>query len=82
MSSIDRAGGLDIATVLGSCAALKGTALTRLEPSGDLARFLLDGLRELMFVYLLHAAERLPRDPDDRLGREVKRRFDALAESR
>jgi hypothetical protein len=69
---------LDPGALLGNLAALKGTALARVEPSGDPTRFLFDGLRELMFFYLFQAGERLPPEADERLGREVKRRFEAL----
>ncbi len=71
-------GGLDPVRVLGNLSALKGAALTRLEPSGDPARFLHDGLRELAFFYLFLAGERLPRQADDALGERVKRRLLAL----
>jgi len=71
-------GTLDPGALLGNLAALKGTALARIEPSGDPTHFLFDGLRELMFFYLFQAGERLPPEADERLGREVKRRFEAL----
>jgi hypothetical protein len=74
-------GTIDAATLLGNVASLKGAALTKLEPSGDPAQLLLEGLRELMLFYLFLAAERLPRDVDERLGRDVKRRFEALGNS-
>jgi hypothetical protein len=68
-------GGVDPLRVLGNLSALKGAALRKLEPSGDQARFLHDGLRELAFFYLFLAGERLPREADDALGERVKRRF-------
>ncbi len=73
-------GTLDPGGLLGNLAALKGAALSKLEPSGDPTSFLFDGLRELMFFYLFQAGERLPREADERLAREVKRRFAALRE--
>ncbi len=75
-------GAVDQAALLGNLATLKSAALTKLEPSGDPARLLFDGLREVMFFYLFQAAERLPRDADERLAREVKRRFEALGDLR
>ncbi|OFX26100.1 MAG: hypothetical protein A2V77_18500 [Anaeromyxobacter sp. RBG_16_69_14] len=75
-------GTVDRAALLGNVATVKDATLTKLEPSGDPARLLFDGLRELMFFYLFQAAERLPRDADDQLGREVKRRFEALGDLR
>ena len=71
-------GGIDADRVLGNLSALKGAALRQLEPSGDPARLLHDGLRELAFFYLFLAGERLPRETDDALGERVKRRFLAL----
>jgi hypothetical protein len=71
-------GTLDEEKLLGNLAALRGTALLRLEPSGDPARLLFDALRELMFFYLFQAGERLPRQVDDTLGKNVKRSFEAL----
>jgi hypothetical protein len=44
----------------------------------DGLRFLGDALRELMLFHLFQAGERLPREADERLGREVKRRYEAL----
>ena len=75
-------GAVDAAGVLGNLSALRGAALAKVEPSGDPARFLFDGLRELMFFYLFQAGERLPHDADERLGTEVKRRFEALGDLR
>ncbi|HYQ80691.1 MAG TPA: DUF4388 domain-containing protein [Anaeromyxobacteraceae bacterium] len=71
-------GDLDPDRVLGNLAALPGAALRHLEPSGDPARLLHDGLREVAFFYLFLAGERLPRQADDALGERVKRRFLAL----
>ncbi|HEY6105621.1 MAG TPA: DUF4388 domain-containing protein [Anaeromyxobacteraceae bacterium] len=71
-------GGVDTGRVLGNLGVLKGAALRRLEPSGDPARLLHDGLRELAFFYLFLAGERVPREADDALAERVKRRFLAL----
>jgi len=71
-------GAVDKGSVLGNLSSLKGAALQKIEPSGDPARFLFDGLRELVFFYLFLAGERMPRDDDDALGESVKGRFQAL----
>jgi hypothetical protein len=71
-------GAVDKGSVLGNLSSLKGVALQRIEPSGDPARFLFDGLRELMFFYLFLAGERMPRDDDDALGESVKGKLQAL----
>lgn len=71
-------GGIDPAALLRNLAALDAPARRALEPSGDPARLLLAAARELMFFYLFQAGELLPRDRDDRLGAEVKRRLAAL----
>jgi len=75
-------GTLDTSALLGNLGAVRGAALSRLEPSGDAARYLYDGLRELLFFLLFQAAERLPREADERLSAEVKRRLDALGSLR
>ena len=77
-----RDGTVEQDTVLGNLGALKGAALARIEPSSDPARLLFDALRELMFFDLFQAGERLPRAVDDRLGRSVKARFEALGDLR
>jgi len=71
-------GAVDKGSVLGNLSSLKGVALQMVEPSGEPARFLYDGLRELMFFYLFQAGERMPRDDDDALGESVKRKAQAL----
>ena len=71
-------GALDVEQLLGNLGALRGTALTRLEPSGKPARFLFEAMRELMFFYLFQAGQRLPREEDDALSLNVKRSFEAL----
>ncbi len=71
-------GALDADKLLGNLSALRGTALTHLEESGDPGRFLYDALRDLMFFYLFQAGERLSREADDTLGKNVKRSFEAL----
>jgi len=77
-----RDGTLDADAVLGNLASLGGAALAKAEPSGDPARYLFEGLRELMFFYLFQAGERLSREADERLALEVKRRFEALGDLR
>ncbi|HZY04546.1 MAG TPA: DUF4388 domain-containing protein [Anaeromyxobacteraceae bacterium] len=76
------AGDLDPDRVLGNLAALRGAVLRRLEPSGDPARLLHDGMREVAFFYLFLAGERLPREADDALGERVKRTFLELEDLR
>jgi hypothetical protein len=71
-------GTVDEATLLGNAAALGGAALRSLEPSGDAARYLRDGLRELVFQVLFEAGERLDREADDALAAAVKRRLEPL----
>ncbi len=71
-------GALEPGSLLGNLSGLRGAALAKLEPSGDPARFLFDGLRELVFFYLYLAGEKLPRDADDALGAGIKRKFEAL----
>jgi len=73
---------LDPGGLLGNLGAVPPAALARLEPSGDAGRFLYDGLRELLFFLLFQAGERLPREADEQLSAEVKRRLDALGSLR
>jgi hypothetical protein len=73
-----RDGGVDVERVRANVEALPGDALAALEPSRDRARLLFDALHELVLFYLFQAGERLARADDERLGREVKRRFEAL----
>lgn len=73
---------LDPGGLLGNLGAVPPAALVRLEPSGDAGRFLYDGLRELLFFLLFQAGERLPREADEQLSAEVKRRLDALGSLR
>jgi hypothetical protein len=77
-----RDGSLDVALLLGNLGAVPPGALAALEPSGDAARYLFDGLRELMLFFLFQAGEALPRGTGDRLDLEVKRRFEALGDLR
>ncbi len=77
-ASPGRGGSLDAAALLAAIAGLEGSRPAELEPSGDADRYLAEALRELMMFYLFQAGERLPREADERLGREVKRRFEAL----
>ncbi|HTP29946.1 MAG TPA: DUF4388 domain-containing protein [Anaeromyxobacteraceae bacterium] len=78
----ERDGTLPRTTLLGNLATLKGAALAKLEPSSDAARFLFDCLRDLMFFCLFQTSGRLSREDDERLSREVKRRFQALEDLR
>ncbi len=81
-AALQRDGTIDPAALSTALAGLQPGALARLEPSGDAARLAFDALRELMFFYLFQAGERLPPADDERLGAEVKRRFEALGELR
>lgn len=76
--ALERDASVDLASVLGNAGGLKGAALTKLEPSGDVARLLFDGLRELVLFDLFFASERLAREPDERLALSVKQRLDAI----
>jgi hypothetical protein len=69
-------GAIDDAALLGNLAALKEVPLRRLEPSGDAARYLRDGLRELLFFQLYRVGERLDRGADEALADEVRRRLE------
>jgi hypothetical protein len=71
-------GGLDQALLLANLAALRGPPVAKVEPALDGPRILLDAMRELLFFYLYLAGERIPRDADERLGAEVKRRLSQL----
>ncbi len=71
-------GSVDFAALLRNLSALDAPARQAMEPSGDAARLLLAAVRELMFFYLFQAGELLPRDRDERLNVEVKRRLAAL----
>ncbi|HSN92140.1 MAG TPA: DUF4388 domain-containing protein [Anaeromyxobacteraceae bacterium] len=68
-------GGLEPGAVLANLAALRGEALRGIEPSGDAARLLLDGMREALFYALFLAGSRIPREADEALAAEVKRRL-------
>jgi hypothetical protein len=73
-------GSLDEEALLGNVAAMKGGALSRLEPSGDPARLLLAALRELLFFQLFLAGERLPREADEALGVAIRPKLAELEE--
>jgi hypothetical protein len=77
-----RDGGVDAARIRANLEALPAEAVLGLEPSGDRVRLLFDALHELVLFYLFQAGERLARADDERLGREVKRRFEALGDLR
>ena len=68
-------GGLDQPQLLGNLASLRGAAL----PAGEAVRLLADALRELLFFYLFLAGDRIPREADEALGAQVRRRLDQLA---
>jgi hypothetical protein len=75
-------GALDGGALLANLASLvKGSSATALEPTGDPARLLLEGLREVLFFYLFVAGERISREEDEALSAEVKRRLEALGGS-
>jgi len=73
-------GTLDEQTLLGNVAAMRGAALSRLEPSSDPARLLLAALRELLFFQLFVAGERLPREADEGLGVAIRPKLAELEE--
>jgi hypothetical protein len=68
-------GGIEPGAVLANLDGLRGDALRRAEPSGDPARFLLDGMRDLLFHGLFLAGSRIPREADEELAADVKRRL-------
>lgn len=69
---------LDEAAVLANLRGLRRPALSRLSPSGDRARALLDGLRELLLFELFLAGERLGPEADQALGAELRRELERL----
>ena len=73
-------GALDQETLLGNLSAMKGGALSRLEPSGNPARLLLAALRELLFFQLFVAGERLSREADEALSMAIRPRLAGLEE--
>jgi hypothetical protein len=73
-----RDGGVDAGVLARSAAALDPEVLAGFGPGAGPRQALGEALRELVFFYLFQAGERLPRDADERLSREVKRRFAAL----
>jgi hypothetical protein len=68
-------GGLEPGAVLANLGAIRGDALRTVEPSGNPARFVLDGMRELLFYGLFLAGSRIPREADEELAADVKRRL-------
>jgi hypothetical protein len=68
-------GGIEPGAVVANLAALRGEALRKIEPSGDAARFLFDGMRELLFYDLFLAGSRIRREVDEALAADVKRRL-------
>jgi hypothetical protein len=73
-------GAIDVDTILGNLSAMKGAALSRLEPTGDPVRLLLAALRELLFFQLFLAAEKLPQEADEALGAALRPKLDELEE--
>ena len=71
-------GSLDEGAVLEAVAGLEQAALAAMEPSGVPARIVLEALREALFFWLFLAGERVARDVDEALGREVKQHLAAL----
>lgn len=71
-------GGLDEGAVATRLAALDRATLARLHPSGDPAKVVLEGLREVLFFWLFQAGERVGRDVDESLGRAVKAKLAQL----
>jgi hypothetical protein len=74
-------GGIDVDTILGNLSAMKGGALTRLEPTGDPLRLLLAALRELLFFQLFLVGEKLGREADEALAAALRPRLDALEQT-
>jgi hypothetical protein len=71
-------GALEPGAVVANLGVLRGEALRKVEPSGDAARYLLDGMRELLFQALFLAGSSLRREADEALAAEVKRRLPPL----
>jgi len=71
-------GGLDQGLLLANLASLRGPASPKSDLGGEAPRLLLDAMRELLFFYLYLAGERIPREADERLGAEVKRKLSQL----
>jgi hypothetical protein len=69
---------IDVDVLLGNLAAIGPGSLRRLSPSGDPARFVREGLRELVFFALFQVGERLSRAEDDALAAAVKARLEAI----
>jgi len=68
-------GGLEPGAVVANLGMLRGESLRKVEPGGDPARYLLDGMRELLFYALFLAGSRIRREADEALAAEVKRRL-------
>jgi Domain of unknown function (DUF4388) len=71
-------GGLDEAGVRRALAELDPAARAALDASGDPAKIALGALREALFFWLFLAGERIERDADEALGRDVKQRLARL----
>jgi hypothetical protein len=70
--SVEDDGSLDAAALE---RALEPAALAAVEPSALSPKVALEALREALFCWLFLAGERLPREMDESLAREVKRRL-------
>ncbi len=73
-------GSLDPEALLGNLAAMKESALARLEPSGSPARVLLAAMREILFFQLFVVGELLARDADEALAASIRPRLTELEE--
>ncbi len=71
-------GSIDPKALLGRLAALPASVLQRLQPSGDRRALAREALRDLIFFCLFALAGQLPREEDDRLAAELKRRLAAI----
>jgi hypothetical protein len=70
-------GALDEPILLGNLSLLRDSALRKVEPTGDLSRYLRDALREAVFFQLFHLSERLPAEEDELLAADVRQRLEA-----
>jgi hypothetical protein len=71
-------GAVDRKAFLARLAALPPAVVQRLEPSGDRRALALDALRDLLYFQLFALGGHLPREEDDFLAAEVKRRLATL----
>jgi uncharacterized protein DUF4388 len=71
-------GGLDQAVLLANLEVVQGHPAGSADVSAEAPRLLFDALRELLFFYLYLVGERIPREADEQLGAEVRRRLQQL----